>query len=107
VHLTLFWWAESSSLGDLLVTAVMLDEQGEEVGRISTRPVDGYYPTTQWDQGEIVRDQYSFWLPDGFPSGRYHLRVAVSIADTGEVMTAEGRERWIALTEIRVAEDSR
>ncbi len=107
VHLTLFWWAESSSLGDLLVTAVMLDEQGEEVGRISTRPVDGYYPTTQWDQGELVRDQYSFWLPGGFPSGRYHLRVTVSIADTGEVIVAEGRERWIALTEIRVAEDSR
>jgi hypothetical protein len=46
--------------------------------------VDGFYPTTKWEVGEIVRDQYDLVIPSGVPSGEYRLKVGMYLAETGE-----------------------
>jgi hypothetical protein len=73
-HLTLFWRAERVALDDLTFTAVLLDEAGRVVDELHG-PVDGLYPTVGWQRGEIVRDQYAFWLAKGMLTGRYRLEL--------------------------------
>jgi hypothetical protein len=75
VHLALLWRAERDAPADMVVTVQLLDGMGQVVQEIETRPVDGYYPTTLWSQGEIVRDMYSFWLTETVSPGTYTLRV--------------------------------
>ena len=87
-HLTLFWRAERDISADTAFTLVLLDEGGGVVGKLRG-PVDGFYPTSVWRRGEIVRDQYAFWLPKGMMAGRYHLELRV------------GSES-LSLTEIRI-----
>jgi len=74
VHLTLFWQAEEDMTGDLTFVVALLDEMGGVVNELRG-PVDGLYPTVTWRQGEIVRDQYAFWLAWGTPPGRYRLEL--------------------------------
>jgi hypothetical protein len=75
-HLTLFWRAERDVPDDVTFVVVLLDETGGLVNELHG-PVDGFYPTSNWQQGEIVRDQYAFWLAEGTPPGRYRLELRV------------------------------
>jgi hypothetical protein len=75
-HLTLFWRAEQDVPGDLTFAVSLLDEGGGLVNELHG-PVDGFYPTSGWQEGEIVRDQYAFWLAKGTPPGQYRLQLRV------------------------------
>lgn len=75
-HLTLFWQAERDVSDDLTFAVVLLDEAGDVINELHG-PVDGLYPTSRWRQGDVVRDQYAFWLVEGTLPGRYRLRLTV------------------------------
>ena len=68
--------AQSAGSDDLVFVAVLLDEAGGVVDELRG-PVDGLYPTGNWQQGEIVRDQYAFWLDKSMMPGRYGLELRV------------------------------
>jgi hypothetical protein len=74
-HLTLFWRAEQDMSKGLTFAVALLDEAGE-INELYG-PVDGFYPTANWRQGEIVRDQYAFWLEKGMMPGWYRLQLKV------------------------------
>lgn len=76
VHLTLFWRAERDAVDDLTFTVTLLDEGGDVVNELHG-PVDGFYPVGDWQQGEIIRDQYAFWLAQDTLPGRYRLELRV------------------------------
>ncbi len=95
VHLALLWRAERDAPTDMVVSVQLLDGTGQVVQEIETRPVDGYYPTTLWRQGEIVRDMYSFWLTETVSPGSYALRVRPK----GPAYTAG----WMPLGQIEVS----
>jgi hypothetical protein len=78
VHLALLWRAEVDKPDSITVQVRLLDADGRVVDEIATAPVDGRYPSSAWSMGEIVRDQYSFWLADGFEPGAYELQVGVA-----------------------------
>jgi hypothetical protein len=44
-----------------------------------THPVDGWYPTSRWSQGEIVRDRHSIEVPEG--SAPIAVRIALYRTD--------------------------
>lgn len=75
-HLTLLWRADRAPAGDLVFAVTLLDGAGNVVNELRG-PVDGLYPTSGWQRGEIVRDQYAFWLAAGTLPGRYRLQLAV------------------------------
>jgi hypothetical protein len=79
----------------MAVTLQLLDATGQMVQEIETQPVDGYYPTSLWHQGEIVRDMYSFWLTEEVSPGSYTLRVRPE----GQAYTAG----WMPLGQIEVS----
>jgi hypothetical protein len=82
VHLALLWRAEVAGPGDVTVQVQLLDDTGQVADEIITVPVDGRYPSSLWSAGEVVRDQYSFWLSGDFAPGEYELRVR--LADLGD-----------------------
>ena len=77
IHLALLWRSEVDEPSDIVVRVQLADAAGEVIDEIATAPVDGRYPSSRWSAGEIVRDQYSFWLVEGFPPGKYQLRVGL------------------------------
>jgi hypothetical protein len=54
--------------------------------------VGGFYPTSQWEKGEVVRDQYDIAISPEVLPGEYRLEVGMYLAETGERLQARGEE---------------
>ena len=107
IHLTLFWQTLEEMGEDYTVFTHLIDEQGNLWGQKDNQPVDGFYPTTKWQAGEFVRDQYNLMISPETPPGRYWLEVGMYLAETGERLTISNDESGksdtrIVLQEIRV-----
>jgi hypothetical protein len=81
-------------------------ESGEVVAQADVMPHDWSYPTTWWEEGEVVSDEISLPLQD-VPPGTYRVGVGVYHPDTGDrlpVTTAEPglpvEERRLTLPEV-------
>jgi hypothetical protein len=55
IHLDLFWQALQPMEQDYTVFIHLIDGKGNIWGQRDNPPGDGFYPTTLWTQGEIVR----------------------------------------------------
>ena len=77
VRLALYWRAAEDLARDYLLSLQLKDEQQETRLEQKARPVDGTYPTTEWDAGEVLRDWHDLQLPPDTPSGRYELLLQV------------------------------
>jgi hypothetical protein len=70
LHVTLYWQAEAPPSQDYSVFVHLSDQPailtGEDIlaQSDSAAPVYGFYPTTRWSTGEIVREDYTIPLPD-------------------------------------------
>jgi tetratricopeptide (TPR) repeat protein len=96
IHLTLFWQTLGEMEEDYTVFTHLIDEQGTLWGQKDNQPVDGFYPTTKWQAGEIVRDQYDLIIPVDAAPGEYRLEVGMYTAQTGQRLSALDSEgQWI------------
>jgi hypothetical protein len=84
IHLTLFWQCLKEMDQDYTVFTHLVDGEGRLWGQQDNPPVDGFYPTTKWRKGEIVRDQYDLTIPLDAPPGEYQIEVGMYMAGTGE-----------------------
>jgi hypothetical protein len=84
IHLTLFWQALEEMDKDYTVFTHLTDEEGHIWGQKDNPPVDGFYPTTGWETGEIVRDQYDILISSDAPPGEYRIEVGMYLIETGE-----------------------
>jgi hypothetical protein len=92
IHLTLFWKALQEMEKDYTVFTHLVDEEGKIWGQKDNPPADGLYSTTQWEKGEVVRDQYDLTIsPDASP-GEYWIEVGMYLADTGERLPVFGED---------------
>lgn len=85
LHLTLFWQAREKPKSAILLAIELTDSRGEAVTRRETSPVEGGYPPTAWEQGEIVRGQHYLLIPSPSPPGRYRLLLRVKDAQGKEI----------------------
>jgi len=107
VRLTLFWQALKAMDKNYTVFIHLADPQGHIWGQKDNPPVDGFYPTTAWEAGEIVRDQYNLGMSPDTPPGQYQIEVGMYLAETGErlqVLAENGSVRGdkILLTRVEV-----
>ncbi len=84
IHLTFFWQCLEEVEQSYTVFVHLVDAGDNLVAQKDNPPVDGFYPTTEWEVGEIVRDQYDLVIPPGTPSGEYRLNVGMYLAETGQ-----------------------
>jgi hypothetical protein len=88
IHLTLFWQALTRMEESYTVFTHLVDGEGRLWGQKDNRPVDDFYPTTNWQTGEIVRDQYNIVIDPEAPPGQYTVEVGMYLPASGE------RLRW-------------
>jgi hypothetical protein len=96
IHLTLFWRALQDMEKDYTVFTHLVDD-GENIwGQKDNPPVDGFYPTSQWEEGEIVRDQYDLIISADARPGDYWLEVGMYLAETGDRLAiVDGNENIV------------
>jgi hypothetical protein len=69
---------------DYTVFVHLVDEKGNIVAQRDNPPVDGLYPTTEWEPEEIVRDQYDLVIsPDALP-GEHWIEIGMYLPESGE-----------------------
>ena len=93
LHLTLYWEALLSPDDNYTVFVHVVGEDGQIWGQRDSQPVTGFYPTSRWIEGELVRDQYDVPIRKKAPPGVYYLIVGMYQADNGQrlpVLSEEG-----------------
>ncbi|MBI5955654.1 MAG: hypothetical protein HY871_01515, partial [Chloroflexi bacterium] len=65
--------------------------------QLDRQPLDGHYPTTIWDDGEVVADQVELRLPPALPRGQYRLAVGLYDGQTMERLQVPGGDGRIFL----------
>jgi hypothetical protein len=73
VHVALYWKAADAMHTDYSVSVrptrggELLFHEGQLVQEDHAHPVWGFYPTSRWTKGEVVRDDYLVVVPPGLP----------------------------------------
>ena len=99
IHLTLFWQCLEEMDEGYTVFTHLIDGEGHIWGQKDNEPADGFYPTTEWRKGEIVRDQYDLTIPLDAPPGGYQIELGMYAAGTRErlpvigLQTGQGADR--------------
>lgn len=63
VRVTLYWQSVAPSKMDYTVFVHLLDASGTIVAQRDAPPRAGAYPTSLWEVGEIIKDEYELHLP--------------------------------------------
>jgi mannosyltransferase len=91
--LTLYWQALSEMARRYTVFTHLLDADNRIVAQMDSEPLGGTHPTTDWQLGEIVRDNYGLLIAPDTPRGEYLLEVGMYYLPTLErvpVLDASG-----------------
>jgi hypothetical protein len=102
VHLTFFWQCLAEMEQSYTVFVHLVDGGDNIVVQKDNPPVDGFYPTTKWQVGEIVRDQYDLLISPDASVGNYEIKVGMYLAETGGRLPVNGDDA-IQLTEVTIA----
>jgi hypothetical protein len=104
---SLFWQAVQPEEQDFVVFVQLLSQGGELQAQVDRTPVGGFRPTSTWQPGEVIRDNYGLALPPDLPPGRYQLIVGLYSPSSMErlaVSTSEGAPMgdYVPLAEVVV-----
>jgi hypothetical protein len=108
LDLTLYWQTRREMTKDYTVFTHLVAADGRIVAQQDNQPVEGRYPTSIWDTGEIVVDQYHLSIAPDAPGGEYHLEVGMYLLSTLERLKVvsgdeEGQDRiGLGLVLVRV-----
>jgi len=108
VQLTLYWRGLAQTERDYTVFTHLVDEEGRIWAQQDNEPLQGSYPTSFWDEGEIVKDEYDLVVDGDALLGEYLLEVGMYLAETGErlpVYSIDGEllgDRIFLPSEVRV-----
>jgi hypothetical protein len=90
LNLTLYWRSESSLPADYTTFVHLRNEAGETVAQQDQLPLNGAYPTSLWDPGEIIADEIVVPLPAELPAGEYSLVTGLYDLSTNTRLTVQG-----------------
>ena len=78
----LHWQGLAPMREDYTVFLQVLNEQDQIVGQVDAWPLQGTFPTSQWQPGQIVNDPYEIQLQSDLPPGTYRLQVGLYLLAT-------------------------
>lgn len=82
--IVLFWQPQIPIHVDYTVFLHLRNAAGQTVAQRDSQPLDGAYPTSQWQSGETVIDPLTLPLPPDLPPGPYRLVAGLYRLDTGQ-----------------------
>jgi hypothetical protein len=77
IEVALYWRAQKKMAEDYTVFVHLVDEEGTIWGQHDSQPVNGYYPTSFWDQDEVVKDEHALVIGEDTPPGEYRIEVGM------------------------------
>lgn len=83
LHLVLYWIAQEEVEEDYTVFTHLIDNVGGIWGQKDNQPVNAFYPTSFWDEGDVIRDEYELTIDADAPPGRYQIEVGMYVLATG------------------------
>jgi len=92
---TLYWQATAPLEADLKTFVHLRDEENRPVAQVDAAPLQGFYPTTAWQPGEILNDTQRLILPGDLKPGSYRIIAGLYDAKTGQrlsVLDAAGKQ---------------
>ena len=103
--ITLYWQALNLIDEDYTVFVQLLGATNQLITTIDAQPLQGLYPTSRWQKGEIIYDTFTLTWPDVPPSGPYRLITGLYKPTTGErlsISQADGMVKgdFIELVEV-------
>lgn len=91
---TLYWQAETAVTDNYTIFMHLAAPDGYVQAQRDSDPVFGYYPTDQWQAGELIADMHCLRLPPGLAPGAYDLLVGIYDPDDGQrLVIQEGSDR--------------
>jgi len=90
IHLILYWRAEAEMRTDYTVFTHLIDDEGNIWGQMDSQPLEGDYPTSFWDIGEVIEDGYALAIREDAPAGLYRLEVGMYELTTGQRLPVLG-----------------
>lgn len=75
LDVSLYWKSIAKTDKDYTIFVHLLDSSGKIRAQIDSQPRDGAYPTSIWDAGEVIRDNYLLSLPSDLAPGEYRIEV--------------------------------
>lgn len=109
MSLTLHWQALEEMQHDYTVFVHLVGQDGGIVSQDDAQPDGGFYPTSYWDKGEVVRDEHLLTVPPELGVGEYELRVGMYTLEDMHRLPVEGcgaDQHWVVLTRIGVGDTS-
>ncbi|MBE7470376.1 MAG: hypothetical protein HS114_14690 [Anaerolineales bacterium] len=84
LSIKLYWRSESLLPVDYTTFVHLRNATGETVAQKDQPPLNGAYPTSLWDPGEIIADTITIPLPAELPAGQYALVIGMYNYQTGQ-----------------------
>lgn len=103
LHLTLYWQALSPMAEDYTVFTHLLLPPGQVWAQDDQQPHEGQTPTSTWQPGQVIEDQYELSLPVEAPPGVYEIEVGLYLPATGDRLKVGLSDRGIVLGKVRVS----
>ncbi len=69
--------AQIDNLPDYTVFMHLVNAEGKVTAQYDGQPYDGEYPTSLWDAGEVVSDEFAIVIPHDAPAGDYTLEFGI------------------------------
>lgn len=82
LQLGLYWRARAKPHGDYRVSVQLRDANSRVAFEQSARPAADSYPTTLWDEGEVLLDWHDVTIPSSLTPGEYQIFVVLQDAVT-------------------------
>ena len=101
LDLTLVWRAAKGPTSDhWKVFTHLLDGASEVVAQRDAEPADNLRPTTSWQRGEQIQDNYGIAIPGNLPAGNYTLEIGMYDGDRRSVF--DGQADHLVLGQVQV-----
>ncbi|MCA9957609.1 MAG: DUF2079 domain-containing protein [Anaerolineales bacterium] len=106
---TLYWEAQTNLENTYTVFLHFVDQSGYVHAQHDGSPAQTFYPTNEWQPGEIIADMHCLQIPPQLAAGRYALNLGMYEPNSGErlsILTATDQPApgAMRLAEIEVKE---
>ncbi|MCA1645696.1 MAG: glycosyltransferase family 39 protein [Chloroflexi bacterium] len=99
--LTLLWRADGGPTADhWKVFTHLLDGASRVVAQRDAEPADNLRPTTSWQSGEHIEDNYGISVPDNLPDGSYTLEIGMYAGEKRSLFNGLGDHLELAQVEV-------
>jgi mannosyltransferase len=100
--LTLLWRADRGPTSDRWkVFTHLLDASSIVVAQRDAEPADNLRPTTSWEPGERIEDNYGIVVPADLPAGSYTLEIGMYDGQTRSVFDGQGDHLMLGQVQIQ------